>query len=141
MYEAPAMPRRSRYESPTDVALTPIAEAAPHLTADERSKAPPELYLAGDRNLLRAEIRIAVVGSRDASIESQRRAARVARLIVENGGVVVSGLAKGIDRAAHEAAIAAGGKTVAVIGTPVEKAYPAEHAALQELIWREHLLV
>jgi DNA processing protein len=53
----------------------------------------------------------------------------------------VSGLAKGVDRAAHEGALAAGGKTVAVIGTPLSKAYPIENAHLQEQIYREHLLI
>jgi DNA processing protein len=55
--------------------------------------------------------------------------------------VVVSGLAKGVDAAAHTGAISHDGHTVAVIGTPLDKAYPAENAALQESIWREHLLL
>jgi DNA processing protein len=55
--------------------------------------------------------------------------------------VVTSGLAKGVDTAALSAAIDAGGRVVAVIGTPLEKMYPAENAALQEAIYRDHLLV
>jgi DNA processing protein len=55
--------------------------------------------------------------------------------------VVLSGLAAGIDRAAHEAAIREGGRTIAVIGTGLDEAYPREHAALQERVYRDHLLV
>jgi DNA processing protein len=54
---------------------------------------------------------------------------------------VVSGLAEGIDYAAHTTAIEHGGRTIAVIGTPLDKVYPEKHAKLQELIYREHLLV
>jgi DNA processing protein len=55
--------------------------------------------------------------------------------------VVVSGLAKGIDTAAHRAAIDAGGSTVGVIGTPMDQAYPPENAELQKLIGERYLLI
>jgi DNA processing protein len=54
---------------------------------------------------------------------------------------VVSGLAEGIDFAAHSAAIEHGGKTIAIIGTPLDKVYPEKHAALQQQIYRDHLLL
>lgn len=55
--------------------------------------------------------------------------------------MVVSGLALGVDTAAHEAAIAAHGSTIGVIGTPLDRAYPAENAPLQEEIYQHHLLI
>ena len=55
--------------------------------------------------------------------------------------VVVSGLATGIDTAAHTGAIKAGGKTIAVIGTPLDQCYPKENIALQKIIAKGHLLV
>src|SRR5207247_10097113 len=57
------------------------------------------------------------------------------------GIVVVSGLARGVDTEALSAAIAAGGRVIAVIGTPIDKAYPAENKRLQEQIYSEHLLI
>src|SRR5262245_8480793 len=77
----------------------------------ERKHAPPELFLAGDADLLVAGPCVAVVGSRKPSREGLARASRLARLLAERGITVVSGLAEGIDTAAHEAAIAAGGRT------------------------------
>lgn len=100
----------------------------------------PRLFLAGDRSLLKQPM-VAIVGSRDASELGQQRAAQLAKRLVGEGVVVMSGLAAGIDAAAHRAALAHGGRTVAVIGTPLEKAYPAEHGPLQEEIYRRHLLV
>ncbi|OYQ36801.1 DNA processing protein DprA [Niveispirillum lacus] len=84
---------------------------------------------------------MAVVGSRQASDDGVRRAERLARELVGRGFTVVSGLAKGIDAAAHNAAIAAGGRTIAVVGTPLGTCYPKEHAGLQEEIAKRHLVI
>jgi DNA processing protein len=81
------------------------------------------------------------VGSRKVSDKGAERARTLARRLAERGVVVVSGLAYGVDINAHTAAIESGGKTIAVIGTPVDKAYPAAHADVQEQIYRDHLLV
>ena len=62
-------------------------------------------------------------------------------LLVERGVTVVSGLADGVDTAAHQSAIESGGRTIAVLGTPLDKVYPAKNRGLQELIMREHLAV
>ncbi len=98
------------------------------------------LHIAGDASLLDRPA-VAVIGSRRASEEGLALAADVAASLVAHGYVVLSGLAAGIDRAAHEGALRAGGRTIAVIGTGLDEAYPREHAALQERVWREHLLV
>lgn len=91
--------------------------------------------------LLRRGASIAVVGSRRATQEGLQRARIPARALAHRGITVVSGLAVGIDRATHEAAIEAAGRTVAVLGTPLDEVYPKENRTLQERIGREHLLV
>lgn len=111
------------------------------LSAYERKHAPETLFLAGDRTLLTEGRRISVVGSRNASREGIARAKYFTEALVRYGYVVVSGLAEGIDTVAHETAIAAGGKTIAVLGTPLDKAYPARNAKLLETIKREHLAI
>lgn len=99
----------------------------------------PQLFIAGERALL-AHRSVAVVGSRIASDASLALAAAVARELVGLEVVVISGLAAGVDTAAHCAAIEAGGRTVAVIGTELGRACPRD-SVLQEHLYREHLLV
>jgi DNA processing protein len=84
---------------------------------------------------------VAVVGSRHASENGCQLAWEVARDLVEAGFVVMSGLAAGIDTAAHRGALESGGRTIAVLGTPVDRAYPADNAPLQERIYRKDLLL
>ncbi len=122
------------------MAVTP-ADVLGALNDVECKYAPRELYLAGDRALLRRGPRVSVIGSRKASPEGLRRARALASSLVKHDIIVVSGLAAGIDRAAHEGAIDAGGRTIAVIGTPLERFYPRENRDLQERIAREHLVV
>lgn len=84
---------------------------------------------------------ISVVGTRHPSDLGAKRAQKLAMLLSAKGYVVVSGLAKGIDTAAHMGAIRAGGKTIAVIGTPLNQCYPKENCNLQKVIAKDHLLV
>jgi DNA processing protein len=100
----------------------------------------PQLHGVGDLSLLDRP-RVAIVGARKATQEGRRRAAQLARDCTRAGVVVVSGLAEGIDHVAHTAAIDHGGKTIAVIGTPLDRVYPTKHAELQRRIYREHLLL
>jgi DNA processing protein len=79
---------------------------------------------------------VSVVGSRQASAAGLRRARAVASTLANNGFTVMSGLAAGIDTAAHRAAIDAGTRTVAVVGTGLRQCYPAENRELQNQIAR-----
>lgn len=90
---------------------------------------PPFLFYLGELQDDDARS-IAIVGTRDASPDGIRRAGRMSRLLGEQGITVVSGLAKGIDTAAHRAALTAGARTIAVLGTGITKCYPAENADL-----------
>jgi len=91
---------------------------------------PPILFVAGEL-VPEDRMSIAVVGSRRATPAGLERAEALARHLVNAGYTVVSGLAAGIDAAAHRAALGARGRTVAVIGTGLEHSYPAQNAALQ----------
>jgi DNA processing protein len=83
---------------------------------------------------------IAVVGSRQATENGLKRAQRIARELVARDFTIVSGLAAGIDTAAHTAAMEAG-RTIAVIGTPIGTYYPRENRELQGKIAREFLVI
>lgn len=130
-------------ERPTEPAFSRVtlADLLGPLNDVERKFAPAQLFLRGDVDLLRRDPRVSVVGSRDASLECLRRAASLARALVARDMIVVSGLAEGIDTAAHVAAIEAGGRTIEVLGTPLDQHYPKQNAALQDRIGREQLLV
>lgn len=99
-----------------------------------------KIWLAGDSFLVKLPS-VAIVGSRNVSSEGAARARRLARELTAAGVVVVSGLAKGVDTEALNAAIEAKGRTIGVIGTPITRAYPAENKRLQEKLYREHLLI
>lgn len=84
---------------------------------------------------------VAIVGTRVASSYGVRVARAIATACARSGATVVSGLAAGIDGAAHDAALAAGGRTVGVLGTGIDVVYPRRHVALQERIAQEGLLL
>ena len=84
---------------------------------------------------------VAIVGSRKASKKGLEDAYNLAQLLAKKGYTVVSGLARGIDTAAHTGALDAGGRTISVIGTPITDYYPRENRALQDRIAKEHLLI
>ena len=84
---------------------------------------------------------VAIVGTRGASSYGLRIARALATSLAQAGVAVVSGLARGIDGASHEAALAAGGRTVAVLGTGLDVVYPRSHRALQRRIGLDGLLL
>lgn len=99
-----------------------------------------QLFYAGRLQLVR-RVCVSVIGTRQASDEGREIASDIATRLANHGIVTVSGLAKGIDTAAHRGAIDAGGSTIAVIGTPLNQAYPKQNKRLQQEIYREHLLI
>ena len=90
---------------------------------------PPALFIAGDPNLL-WHAQIAVVGSRNATAGGIDNAREFARALIAAGLTITSGMAEGVDAAAHLAALDAGVPTIAVIGTGTDVVYPRRHAKL-----------
>jgi len=105
----------------------------------ETEGAPPILVVRGDGALANAPS-VAIVGARNASAAAVKLARDFAGGLAEAGYAVVSGLARGIDGAAHKGALAHG-KTIGVIASGIDIAYPHEHAELQEQVANEGLLV
>lgn len=101
---------------------------------------PPVLWVAGDANRLSGPC-VAIVGSRIATSYAAGVATTLAEDLASRGIVVVSGLARGVDAAAHRGAIVAAGVTAAVLGSGVDVVYPREHATLAAEIARLGALV
>lgn len=101
---------------------------------------PLALHVRGDRSVMAGPC-VAVVGSRRASPYGVNAAQKLARELVSAGVTIVSGLARGIDAAAHESALEAGGTTIAVFGTGIDVVYPRSHARLARTIERGGLLL
>lgn len=99
------------------------------------------LYFLGSWELAEAPRRVAVVGTRNVSKEGAARTRKLVKQLIAHDFTIVSGLAQGVDTIAHETAIEAGGRTIAVIGTPISEVYPRENAQLQKRIASEFLLV
>jgi DNA processing protein len=104
------------------------------------SPAPPVLFALGEPSLLQNPA-VAIVGTRHATAAGLRAAERIARECADAGALVISGLARGIDAAAHTGALSSTGATAAVIGTGLDVTYPADHRGLQRRIARDGLLL
>ncbi len=104
------------------------------------ASAPPVLYVSG--RLESEDVRaIAVVGSRRATAYGEAVARELAGELARRGLTIVSGLARGIDAAAHTGALEAGGRTLAVLGSGLDQIYPAEHQRLAEDVARSGALL
>ena len=101
---------------------------------------PPVLWLRGDRSALDGPA-VAVVGSRAGTAYACEVSRTLGADLASRGVTVVSGLARGVDSAAHRGVLAAGGRTIAVLGSGVDVVYPSEHADLAGEIVRRGLLV
>lgn len=103
---------------------------------------PAQLHLLGDAALLGAESGlVAIVGTRNATPYGERVADGLAYAFAAAGAPVVSGMARGIDAAAHRGALRGGGRTIAVLGTGVDVPYPAGHRALHASIATSGLVI
>src|SRR5712664_3096731 len=120
--------------------LTPLELLGP-LNDVERKYAPSTLFSAGPMEIPLPSPRVAIIGSRKASAKGLSTAAHIASVLSKKGVVVVSGLAEGIDTAAHQTAIEEGGRTIAVLGTPLNRVYPQKNSQLQSQIMTNHLVV
>lgn len=122
--------QRSRAELRCDV--TTVLDTAYPAALGSLARRPPFLFVQG--RLIPADDRaVAVVGARDASAEGERDATRVAGVLAGAGFTVVSGLARGIDTCAHTAALAAGGRTIAVLGCGMGRLAPGPRTLAREI--------
>ena len=99
-----------------------------------------EIWYQGDLSLLNLP-KVSIVGTREISEEGMARTRRLTTALVEKGLCIVSGLAAGVDTIAHQTALDQKGKTIAVMGTPINQCFPKENAPLKERIMREGLLL
>jgi len=98
------------------------------------------LYYTGILEYLRTRC-IAIVGTRKPSAAALTVTDQMVTKLVKDDFTIVSGLAAGIDTQAHKSTLAARGRTIAVLGTPLNKVYPKENSDLQDIIAKEHLLI
>lgn len=102
---------------------------------------PAVLYLKGDIAILSAPLKVAIIGSRKATDYTKQALSFIVPPLVDNGAVIVSGLAKGADTMAHESTIYYNGKTIAVLGHGFFHLYPYENRSLAEELAKSHLLL
>ena len=111
-----------------------------NLNTVTRKNAPKTLYVAGDLSLIKMP-KVAIIGTRHPELDAQTLAADIVAKLVSKKICIVSGLAAGIDTIAHRTALSCGGKTIAVLGTPLDQVYPQSNAALQRQIAAQHLAI
>jgi len=120
---------------------TLVAWGDPEYPERLRAIADPPLFLAVRGGMVAAEPMIAIVGARRASAYGRRIAEELGRGLAQAGLTVVSGLAAGIDAAAHQGALAGGGRTVAVLATGIDRVYPSWHRELAQQVAASGALV
>jgi DNA processing protein len=119
--------------------LTWDDEAYPHRLR-EIDQPPPVLYLRGSL-LPEDEWAVAIVGTRRVTAYGRQVTEELASVLARNGVTVISGLARGVDSIAHQSALNAGGRTIAVMGTGVEQIYPPENRRLADQILQQGALL
>lgn len=106
----------------------------------EIASPPDKLYYMGDIELLNSYC-VALVGSRKCSDYGKRIAMKLGGKLAAEGITVVSGMARGVDTFAHKGALEAGGKTIAVMGTPIDECYPVANRQLKARIIEKGLVL
>lgn len=124
---------------PNNHLITLADEDYPRLLL-ETPDPPPILFAKGQLSCLQ-QPSIAIVGSKNPTAQGEKNAHDFAMLLAEFGFTIVSGLAIGIDAAAHRGALASNGKTIAVVGTGLDIVYPAKHRELAHEIIKQGLLI
>ncbi len=122
-------------------AIIPIGDSAYPRQLLDTADPPLLLYAQGTLDLLQDVKAIAIVGSRNPTPQGAQTAHDFARSLGDAGWVIVSGLALGVDAAAHEGALASGQGTIAVVGTGLDRVYPKRHLDLAHRISRAGLLL
>lgn len=134
------IPFRQNYEKHhiTPIIFThPIYPTSLHNLIDP----PAVLYAKGHVELLSHPSKMAVIGSREASVYSRLALSKIIPPLIEKNTIIVSGLAKGADAMAHSKTIELGGRTIAVIGSGFLHRYPKENVSLYNIIEENHLLL
>ena len=132
---------RNSYEKHGIKAITILDSEYPELLR-EIQEPPPVLFIKGQWPLLGLQsLTVAMVGSRNGSEYGIKAANYLAEGLVKKGAIVVSGMALGIDSAAHEGALAAGGKTIAVLGSGLLNIYPSSNRNMFEKIIRSGAVI
>lgn len=116
------------------------SERYPQLLNELAKSRPRQLFAIGDESHLHPPT-VAIVGTRDATAYGIRTTRMLATAFAKAGVSVVSGMARGIDAVAHRAALDAGGRTVAVLGTGVDVPYPAGHRELHRVLGEKAIIV
>lgn len=106
----------------------------------EIDQPPPVLFVRGSINV-EDDWAVSVVGTRRVTPYGRQVASEIARYLAQNGVTVVSGLARGVDAIAHQTAMQAGGRTLAILGSGVDTIYPPEHRKLAEDISRQGAVI
>lgn len=119
--------------------VPPSSKAYPRALSD-LDQIPDPLYAIGDLDTLQLPL-VSIVGTRDATGYGLRSTRSIASAFARNGVAIVSGLARGIDAAAHRAALECNGKTIAVLGTGVDVPYPVGHTELHRAIAERGLVI
>jgi DNA processing protein len=130
--------------SPAPNSITRIDRGSPYYPPrlEDLYDPPASLYIYGDIGLLKLPM-IAIVGSRSASVDGLKNARLFAQALSKTGVMVISGLAKGVDSAAHQATIELGPhhRTAAILGTGLDLVYPRQNIALSGAISQQGLLI